>query len=179
MRLIANAMRVTVAVMLLCATDALGTQIEYRTPQEMGAGSALVVQGRVTGIHSYWNGTHTKILTEARVSVDRSFKGSAVGEVTVLQLGGTVGHVRMNVEGAVSWERGEEVLLFLEPFRPGSYQVYGLSLGKYDIERDERGRAFVRGAGEGAAQLLGAPRQERAPRVPLDTFIDEALGGRR
>ena len=176
MRRTATAMSATAAILLLCATAAPGTQIEYRTPQQMGAGSALVVQGRVTGVRSYWNGTRTKILTETRISVDRTFKGSAAGEISVVQLGGTVGHVQMRVEGAVSWERGEEVLLFLEPFRPGSYQVYGLSLGKYRIERDGRGRAFVRGAGPGIAELQGAPESERDARVPLDTFIDDALG---
>lgn len=179
MRRTAIAMRVTAAILLLGATAALGTQIEYRSPQQMSAESALVVQGRVTGVRSYWNGTRTKILTETRISVDRSLKGAAGGEVTVVQLGGTVGHVQMRVEGAVSWEQGEEVLLFLEPFHPGSYQVYGLSLGKYQIERDERGRAFVRGAGAGAAEVLGAPGAERGARVPLDTFIDDALGVRR
>lgn len=179
MKRIAIAMRIPFAIMLVCAAAAQATQIEYRTPQQMGAGSALVVQGRVAGVRSYWNGTRTKILTETRISVDRSFKGTAAGEIPVIQLGGTVGHVQMRVEGAVSWVRGEEVLLFLEPFRPGSYQVYGLSLGKYRIERDDRGRAFVRGAGPGTAELLGTPDHERDARVPLDTFIDDALGGRR
>ncbi|MDD3643228.1 MAG: hypothetical protein PHQ19_07200 [Candidatus Krumholzibacteria bacterium] len=178
MRRTAYAMRAAAAIALLLASDAQGTRIEHRTPRQMGAGSALVVQGRVAGIRSYWNGTRTKILTETRISVDRSLKGDAEGEVAVIQLGGTVGHVRMRVEGAVSWERGEEVLLFLEPFRPGSYQVYGLSLGKYRVERDGRGRAFVRGAGHGAAEPLGAPEREGDSRVPLDLFINDALDGR-
>lgn len=179
MRRIATAARAALAIVLLCAAAARGTQIEHRTPEQMGAGSALVVQGRVAGVRSYWNGTRTKILTEARIAVDRSLKGEAGGEVSVVQLGGTVGHVQMRVEGAVSWERGEEVLLFLEPFRPGTYQIYGLSLGRYDIERDGRGRPFVRGAGPGSAGLPGAPGRDRDGLVPLDTFIENALGGRR
>jgi len=146
----------------------------------MGEESALVVQGKVTGVRSYWNDSNTKIFTETQVAVDRSFKGGAGGTVSVVQLGGVVGHVQMKVEGALAWNPGEEVLLFLEPFPGGRYMVYGLSQGRYDIERDERGRPFVsRGAFEGV-EMKGAPggRAPEKERVPLDRFIDSALGGR-
>ena len=146
----------------------------------MGEESALVVSGRVTGVRSYWNDSQTKIFTETRVAVDRSYKGAAGGTVSVVQLGGVVGHVQMKVEGALAWEPGEEVLLFLEPFNGDRYMVYGLSQGKYGIERDDRGRPFVsRGAFEGVEMLDApddsSPEQER---VPLDTFIGRALEGR-
>jgi hypothetical protein len=180
MKRASSILRVSIPVLIALTTFAQATQIIYRSPQQMGEESALVVSGRVTGVRSYWNDTNTKIFTETSVAVDRSFKGGAGGTVSVVQLGGIVGHVQMKVEGALAWNPGEEVLLFLEPFNGDRYMVYGLSQGKYEIERDERGRPFVsRGAFEGV-ELLDAP-DEKAPeqeRMPLDTFIGRALGDR-
>jgi hypothetical protein len=173
-------LRVSIPVLIALTVSVQASQIVYRSPRQMGEESALVVQGKVTGVRSYWNDGHTKIFTETRVAIDRSFKGSAGPEVRVVQLGGIVGHVQMKVEGALEWRTGEDVLLFLEPFSGDRYMVYGLSQGKYEIERDERGRPFVsRGAFEGV-EMLGAPDDvgPQKERVSLEKFIDRALGGR-
>jgi len=180
MKRASSILRVSIPVLIALTAFAQATQIIYRSPQQMGEESALVVQGKVTGVRSYWNDSHTKIFTETQVAVDRSYKGGAGAEVSVVQLGGIVGHVQMKVEGALAWRTGEDVLLFLEPFSDERYMVYGLSQGKYQIERDERGRPFVsRGAFEGV-EMLGEPgdRTSGKERVSLDTFIDKALGGR-
>jgi len=180
MKRASSILRVSIPVLIILTLSVQATQIIYRSPQQMGEESALVVSGRVTGVRSYWNDTNTKIFTETRVAVDQSYKGGAGGTVSVVQLGGVVGHVQMKVEGALAWNPGDEVLLFLEPFSDDRYMVYGLSQGRYEIERDVRGRPFVsRGAFEGV-EMLDAP-EDRSPeteRVPLDTFIDKALGGR-
>jgi hypothetical protein len=180
MKRASSILRVSIPVLIALTAFAQATQIIYRSPQQMGEESALVVSGRVTGVRSYWNDTNTKIFTETSVAIDQSYKGSAGGTVNVVQLGGIVGHVQMKVEGALAWSPGDEVLLFLEPMSGDRYMVYGLSQGRYEIERDERGRPFVsRGAFEGV-EMLDAP-EGRAPvteKIPLDTFIDGALGGR-
>lgn len=179
MKRASSILRVSVLVLIALSAFAQATQIIYRSPQQMGEESAIVVSGRVTGVRSYWNDTRTKIFTETQVTVDQSYKGGAGGTVSVVQLGGVVGHVQMKVEGALAWSPGEEVLLFLEPAGGDRYMVYGLSQGKYAIERDERGRPFVsRGVLDGV-QMLEAPEEAPAEeKVPLNTFIDRALGGR-
>ena len=180
MKRASSILRVSILVLVALTTFGQATQIIYRSPQQMGEESALVVSGRVTGVRSYWNDTNTKICTETQVAIDQSYKGGAGGTVSVVQLGGVVGHVQMKVEGALAWSPGEEVLLFLEPFNGDRYMVYGLSQGRYEIERDVRGRPYVsRGAFEGL-EMLDAPedRASETERVPLDTFIDKALGGR-
>ena len=61
------------------------------------------------------------------------------------------------------------MILFLEPFQNGSYQVSGFTQGKFNVQRDpDTGQAFlVRPASEGV-QLVGAPdgdaRTRRAPK---------------
>jgi hypothetical protein len=180
MKRASSILRVSIPVLIALTTFAQATQIIYRSPQQMGEESALVVQGRVTTVRSYWNDSHTKIFTETQVAVDESYKGGAGGTVSVVQLGGIVGHVQMKVEGALAWNPGEEVLLFLEPAGGDRYMVYGLSQGKYDIERDDRGRPFVRRGALDSVQMLEAPESgtHEKNKVPLNTFIDKALGGR-
>lgn len=168
---------VLLVVLAVCTADA--TQILYRTPRQLGTDAQVVVDGRVTGVRSYWNDTHTKIITEATVAVAGTYKGTAPSAVTVVQLGGVVGNVRQTVHGALQWRPGEEVLLFLEDALPGTYQVAGFSQGKYHIERDDRGRPYVRQASPDGAELVspgGAPRAAQPAEVALDTFLDQALG---
>jgi hypothetical protein len=130
----------------LMAPLAWATQVLYRSPQQMGAESSLVVRGEVTSVRSYWNESHTKILTETSISVGDTYKGASGRTINVVQLGGVVGHVRVNVHGSLSWSPGEEVLLFLEPFAGNAWQVSGFFQGKYNIVRDENGSAFVKKA---------------------------------
>jgi hypothetical protein len=167
---------------LLCVTAVEATQVLYRSPQELGKESALVVQGRVTGVQSYWNETGSKIFTEARVEVAEAYKGAKPGTVRVIQLGGVVGHVKMTVAGSLAWIPGEEVLLFLEPSNEGAYQVSGFSQGKFAVERDpETGLAYVSRPALEGADVLRASGEAAGPdtgvaRVPLERFVTEALG---
>jgi hypothetical protein len=100
-------------------------------------------------------------------------------------MGGTVDNVKVTVHGALAWNVGEEVLLFLENAGGGSYHVSGFSQGKFDITRNEAtGEAFVN-----RPELLGiefvessslepSAASSRVDEVPLDRFINQALGGR-
>jgi hypothetical protein len=173
-----------VAVLLLAAvaTATFATQVIYRTPRQLGQESALVIDGKVTNVRSYWNDTHTKIYTEAVVTVSGSHKGDAGSVVRIVQPGGVVGNVRMTLHGAIQWKPNQEVLLFLEPSVPGAYQVTGLFQGMYKVERDERsGKAYVLKASHGGADLVGAPEGQIAQtpsKLALDKFIDDVLGNK-
>jgi hypothetical protein len=158
------------------------TQVIYQTPRQLGEVSALVVDGRVASVRSYWNDSHTKILTEAVVNVNGAHKGDAGSTVRIVQLGGVVGNVRMTVHGALQWRQDEEVLLFLEPSTPGAYQVAGLFQGMYKIERDPRsGKAYVLQTSHGDVDLVGAPDHQisqQPAKLALDKFIDDVLGNK-
>jgi hypothetical protein len=151
--------------------SALATQIIYRTPQEMGEQSSLVVQGKVVGVRSFWN--------------EKAFKGPNTGTVRVLQLGGTVGSIKVTVAGALQWRTGEEVLLFLEEATADTYLVSGFSQGKFNIVRDPAtGEAFVRRPALEGAEVLGAPPSGQevstsaVVNMPLRQFVDDALNRR-
>lgn len=161
------------------------TQILYRSPQQLGQQSSLVVQGKVADSRSYWNEKHTKILTETSIQVEQTHKGRAAGVVTIIQLGGVVGNVKVSVAGALQWNPGEEVLLFLERYGPDNYRVSGFSQGKFNVERDpDTGEPFIKRPALEGTEIQGAPAKDgvsmtsRVEPVPLQTFVDHALNRR-
>jgi hypothetical protein len=179
-----------VALVSICAALAHATQIVIMTPRQMGEKAQLVVAGKVSATESFWNEKRTKIFTRIDFAVDASYKGSAPPVVSLLQLGGTVDGVRTSVDGAVMWKVGEEALLFVEPYTNGTYQVTGLSQGKFRIERDPAtGAAYIsRPALEGVKLVdeTGAPAAAPVPgsappaaaieKTPIERFVAEALG---
>ena len=169
------------AALVSMALPALATQIILESPRQLAKDSALIVDGKVSGVRSYWNDDHSKILTETTVAVGSTHKGASASSVRVLQLGGVVGNVRQTAHGALVWKRGEEVLLFLEPSSPGTYQVAGFSQGKYTIERDPRtGRAFVQQAmpadgNTNAPATTSGGQSSRDEKVSLEQFLNQVL----
>ncbi|HKW15613.1 MAG TPA: hypothetical protein VJS69_14090 [Candidatus Krumholzibacteria bacterium] len=173
------------AGLVAAALPALATQIIQVSPQEIAKASTLVVDGKVSGVRSYWNDDHSKIFTETTVAVNATHKGANASTVRVMTLGGVVGNVRQTVHGALAWSRGEEVLLFLEPAgttQPGAFQVTGFSQGKYDIERDAKtGRKYVRQAMPGGVSgdtpsATSGTTSSQSDKVALDQFLGQVLG---
>lgn len=178
MRRTASILWVSVAVLLILTAPGQATQVIYQSPKQLADESSQIVRGKVIGVRSYWNAEKTLIFTEVRVKVDEAYKGTPLAEARIVQLGGVVDHMRVNVEGALSWRPAEEVLLFLEANPAGDYQVAGFSQGKFAIERDARtGRAFVKSPGLEGLTLVGAPPGGAAPvKTPLDQFISKTVG---
>jgi hypothetical protein len=163
------------------APPADATQVLYRTPQQLGGQSELVIRGRVESSESYWNEQHTKIFTRTRIAVDEAYKGIAPATVDIVQLGGIVGSMKVTVHGALRWRVGDEVLLFAEAYDAESYRVSGFSQGRFSVERDlKTGEAFIRTPRMEGVKLLGAPPEGEARTeargVPLDEFVAQALG---
>jgi len=190
MKRIITGLWIGAAVGAVLMSNANATQVLYRTPRELGSESPLVVRGEVVEVRSYWNEKRTKVFTTARVAVGETYKGSGASTLDVIQLGGVVDNVKVTVHGALSWREGEEVVLFLESFDgpsapAGAFQVSGFSQGKFNIERDPRtGKAFVSRPEASGVELVGASSpgspepSSRIESVPIEQFIDEALGRR-
>ncbi len=164
---------------ILCSS-AWATQILLRSPRELGDASSLVVQARVVSTRSFWNASHSKILTGIELAVERGFKGNAPTKVQVVQLGGVVDGVRMHVAGSLSWHRGEELLLFLENARGNTYRVAGFSQGKFLVERAGDGTIFVRRPAPTDIEFVQAGKRITAAygqqlRIPLRRFLAESL----
>jgi hypothetical protein len=160
---------------------ACASMLVQQSPEQLGTQSDVVVLGRVEGSQSYWNDQHTKVYTRVRIAVDQTYKGTPGTRLELVQLGGTVGPLQVTAHGAPTWRVGEEVLVFAERGKAGEFRVSGFSQGKFGIVRDARtGEARVLAPRVESTRLLGGPSnaaaREAGPGVPLDEFIDHALG---
>ena len=134
------------------------TTVIYASPQDLGSEADIVVLGRVESTESYWNEGRTTILTRTRIAVEQAYKGPAPATVEIIQVGGIVGPVIVNVQGACTWMPGEEVVLFAEAHDANCYVVSGFSQGKFSVVRDSRtGDPIVRSPRVDGVRLLGAP----------------------
>ena len=173
------------SLLMFCVAGSFSdaTQVLHRSPQQLGQQSSLVVRGKVAGVRSFWNDKHTKIFTETEITVDQSYKGDQSPAILILQLGGVVDNVKVNVAGALQWRADEEVLVFLEPYTNGTFQVSGFSQGKFNIVRDSRtNQPYIERPAQDGVELVGGAtpdalrRASRVEKMPLERFIDQALG---
>lgn len=183
MQLISVWLVVLCACLMVATLPAQGTQVQYKSVEQLGEDSSAVVRGTVASVRSFWNEKHTKIFTATIIAVDESYKGRPGETVEVLQLGGTVDNVQVTAHGALHWTAGEEVVLFLEPYTEGRFQVAGFSQGKFNIERDpDTGAAYIKRAALEGAQMVGAPgtvdASAEVETISLEKFLKEALGDR-
>ena len=84
---------VSILTVVVLSSILQATQVLYRSPKQLGEESSLVILGKVRDVHSYWNESRSKILTETVVEVDETYKGQAGSLVRIVQLGGVVDNV--------------------------------------------------------------------------------------
>ncbi|MEE9270601.1 MAG: hypothetical protein V3V49_10120 [Candidatus Krumholzibacteria bacterium] len=183
MKTFIRVLAVSLVITFGTATLSQATQVIHRSIEQLGQQSSLVVRGKVTGVRSFWNDKHTKIFTETEITVDQSYKGDQPPAILILQLGGVVDNVKVNVAGALQWRADEEVLVFLEPYTNGAFQVSGFSQGKFNIVRDPRtNQPYIERPSQDGVELVGGAtpdalkRASRVEKMPLERFIDQALG---
>jgi hypothetical protein len=90
----------------------------YLALEELSSRATRVISGRVVSTRASWDDEMGRIITLARVAVDRTWRGSALHEVDLLVFGGAVGEIVQYVPGESKPKLGDHVLLFLRPI-PG------------------------------------------------------------
>lgn len=113
--------------------------------EDLVSKSTTVVEGEVLEAHSFWNDDSTSIYTDAQILVHDVILGFAPALVTVRVSGGTVGGVTLQAHGFPTFQKGERLVLFLEP-RAGAdevFRVVGYQQGEYKIVPGPRGEDMV------------------------------------
>lgn len=138
--------------------------------RELVQKSAAVVDGEVLQVHSFWDPKGRIIITEAIVKVSDSVVGNVGSAIVVRTFGGTVEGYTVQAHGFPTFQRGERLLLYLEPERNGAHQVTGYQLGQYRIVRDKAGAEVAVPTFDGAARLI--TRDGRAAAQPRALALD-------
>ena len=82
------------------------------------------------------------IVTYSTFAVEKSLKGTAAGEVTLVTPGGSVGSVHQSTVGIPAFRQGDEHVVFVKNTRLGPTVLY-FDQGTYDVSAGEHGQRIV------------------------------------
>jgi len=121
-----------------------------------------IVIATVTGKNSFMADNGTMIYTTVTVRVSEVVTGSLSDTlITILNAGGTVGDLKMQVFGEANFDIGEKTLLFIkktdflsDTIRQDLYEIPGRAQGKFGIFEDENGNPFIYNTLEDGFELI-------------------------
>jgi len=132
-----------VAVCLACNPWAAATTIEPMPVARLADHAALVVDGVVESVQSFWSYDPREIVSEVRFTSVEYWKGSpsptaGAASLTLTVPGGTIGTMTFRIAGAPTFALGQRWVLFvLQEYR--TFPVVGLWEGAFRVERDALG----------------------------------------
>jgi hypothetical protein len=124
--------------------------------EEKVSNAAAIVVGKCVGQQSRWNETREWILTYSTFEVEKSLKGQAPQQLTLVTPGGTVGNITQDIIGVPKFREGEENVVFVRNSQAGPTVLY-LEQGAYHVRKDDRGDRVVE-PGVSAAVLVDTGR---------------------
>lgn len=123
-----------VATVLSAAAPARATTVHPFSLDELIYVADRIVVGQVLSTDAAFTRDGGLIVTTVELQVDEVLKGPAAAEPLAIQvLGGEASGLALRVEGAPSFDPGEQVLLFLEE-GPHGLEVLGWAQGKLDLQ---------------------------------------------
>lgn len=119
----------------LAAMPATASSFVALSENQLVAQSNTIVQGTVVDVRSSWTESGRLIATDAKVRVAETLRGNAAEFITVRTFGGEVGGIRVEAHGFPMFEKGREVILFLDRGldKSGRYSVVGYQQGHYRV----------------------------------------------
>jgi hypothetical protein len=170
----------SLSIALIIASNAGATTVPGLSFEELIDHSELIVAGQVTRSWTDWDSEHKFIWTHYELSVASVQKGTPESTVVLSEPGGNVGIQGMAVAGAVVYQVGDRVLVFLQRMPNGYLRTTGWSQGKYAL--DDSGRLHaetsLRGPEVINAQKGAAPTQPATPLLSLEGMNLTELRGR-
>jgi len=163
----------SVLALVLSVLPAGASTFLAMSDDQLVAESTAVVQGTVVSVDSFWNASHTVIVTEVVVEVEKNVVGQAPSFVTLRTFGGTVGDYTVQAHGFPTFREGERSLLFLGAAKEGeALRVTGYQLGHYRIVTNSQGVDIAVPTLDENVRLLSADgRAVEMPRArPLAAF---------
>ena len=118
-----------------------------------------VVRGKIGTSSTDWvmgEDASKRIFTFYQFQVEETFKGEVTeSNIHIREMGGEKEGMGMQVAGAAQFAQGEDVVVFLGPQnKDGSYDVRGLSSGKFNLKQED-GKTCLLGIGLARADRDG------------------------
>jgi hypothetical protein len=139
--------------------------------EELIVDSRVILKGQVMATESRWDESEDAIWTYVMIAVQRVYKGNIASPIIVLkQMGGAVGLVGMEVFGQPQFERGREVLLYLNTSSDGTLHTAHCFMGMFSISEDAQGRKIVSRVIDDGVNLLS--RRDNRTVTDLELYQD-------
>lgn len=163
------------------ASLASATTVQKFSISDLAKKSETIAVAHVEDVYSRWDDNHKEIYTYISLKVLDGVKGSRKNDVlTIRQIGGAAEGKISVVPGMPTFNKGEEVVVFLSPKdRAGYPWVMGLQQGKYTVSVDASGFKNVRNDVDGLKTMSpmgGVDEAKSAPTQPLASFLDGVRG---
>jgi hypothetical protein len=104
--------------------------------------AAAIILGRCVRNESKFDPSGRWILTYSTFAVEKSLKGAAAGELTLVTPGGTVGSLHQSTIGVPAFREGDEHVVFVKNTHLGPTVLY-FDQGTYDVRKNEHGERIV------------------------------------
>lgn len=161
-------------LVLLTAVPALSTTVLRFTLDDLVERADVVVHGTCADVRG--RETPDGVVTDVTIRVIKTYKGAPAETLSFTTYGGTTRSRGTFIAGSPQFEKGEELVLFLDrPNRVGYRMAIGMAQGKYTVSEDASGRKVA------TRNLVGLrfvdPRtgevEEATPEqsVPLDELL--------
>jgi len=131
------------AVALLLAVPAAHAAIATAASfDEKVDNAAAIILGRCVRTESRFDPTGRWIVTYSTFAVEKSMKGAAAVEITLVTPGGSVGSLHQSTVGVPAFREGDEHVLFIKNSRLGPTVLY-FDQGAYDVSTNAHGDRVI------------------------------------
>jgi len=164
--------RVFPALLVVLASSILPAAVVPRLGlDQMISESPRIVHGRVLSSQTGSSGRF--IWTHYRVRVLETWKGEPSSEIIASEPGGTFNGLSMEIAGAVTFQTGEEVVLFLYQTPIGYWRTSGYWQGKLNVIEQAGIKQVRTNLRQAALMDLGSvPLQDRLESLDRTGLID-------
>ena len=129
----------TSGLLLLSSSQVLASLFEPISDAQLVCEATDVIHGQVTDVQAAWDNEHTAIWTTATVRVHEAIRGNLPHDtvIKVKEVGGAVADYTIKAEGFPTFQKGQEVVMLLQPWDDGSsaYRVWGYGRGLFSVDR--------------------------------------------
>ena len=131
-----------ISAVLLAAPAARATLAAVATFEQKVDNAAAIILGKCVRQESRFDPSGRWILTYSTFRVEKTMKGAAAPEITIVTPGGQVGSLHQISIGIPAFQPGAESVLFVKNSNVGPTVLY-FDQGAYDITSDGRGERIV------------------------------------
>src|SRR2546427_12408309 len=119
-----NRLLALAAAVLLSAPAVHASMAVAATFDDKVAHATSIILGKCVRTESKFDPSGRWIVTYSTFSVEKSFKGNAAGEVTLVTPGGGVGNIHQSTVGVPAFREGDEQVVFVKNTRLGPTVLY-------------------------------------------------------